>query len=92
MASCVYCGGQFIAVHSRGRPQLYCSGSCKEAKKYEVGRLNERLKRLEDRRSEVVARGRKWEQGMVSVLDRQIQEAAERLESLSSGASPYTTQ
>lgn len=89
---CAYCGGVFIAVHRRGRPQLYCSAACKESKKYEVKRLNGRLARLEQRRAEVLALGRSWEQGMVPVLDRRIQEARDRLGVLNGGGAPHTTQ
>ena len=89
---CAYCGGVFIAVHRRGRPQLYCSASCKESKKYEVKRLNARLARLEQRRAEVLTLGRRWEQGMVPVMDRQIGDLTDRLYELTSGSAPRTTQ
>jgi hypothetical protein len=90
--TCRWCAGEFIAPHRRGRPQLYCSQVCKAQTKREVKRLNDRLARLEQRRAEVLALGRRWEQGMVPVLDRQIQEAGARLGALSGGSSPHTTQ
>lgn len=90
--TCRWCAGEFIAPHRRGRPQLYCSQACKAQTKHEVKRLNARLVRLEERRSEVIALGRRWEQGMVPVLDRQIQEAGARLGALNGEGASHTTQ
>lgn len=89
---CGYCGGGFLEVHRRGRPQLYCSVACRSARQYEVGRVNSRLERLEARRAEVIAKARRWEQGMVPVMDRQIGELTDRLHELTSGSAPHTTQ
>ncbi|MDO5619284.1 hypothetical protein [Kocuria sp.] len=59
---------------------------------YEIKRTNIRLTGLEERRAEVAANGRKWEQGQIPVLDEQIAEANARLRGLISGVMPRTEQ
>lgn len=80
--TCIMCGFSFIAVHKRGRPQLYCTVECRRLAEYEIGRLNRRLEQLESRRSEIAANGHKWEQKMLVSLDVQIDEATARLRDL----------
>jgi sugar-specific transcriptional regulator TrmB len=88
---CIICGFSFIVVHRRGRPQVYCSVECRRLAEYEVGRLNRRLETLESRRSEIAAGGRKWEVGMLPVLDQQIDEATARLRALITRGKPPPT-
>lgn len=80
--TCIMCGFSFIAVHKRGRPQLYCTVECRRLAEYEIGRLNRRLEQLESRRAEIAANGHKWEQKLLIPLDAQIEEATARLRDL----------
>lgn len=80
--TCIMCGFSFIAVHKRGRPQVYCTVECRRLAEYEIGRLNRRLEQLESRRAEIAANGHKWEQTMLVPLDAQIEEATARLRGL----------
>lgn len=45
---CIKCGAP-IQQPATGRPRAYCSTGCRRAAEKEIGRLNDRLTKLEDR-------------------------------------------
>lgn len=83
--TCIMCGFSFIAVHKRGRPQLYCTVTCRRLSEYEIGRCNTRLLELESRRDELAAGARRWERGQLAVLEEQIAVVTARLRRLIEG-------
>lgn len=81
-AYCRQCGSDLDQRMAPGRPRTYCSSRCKRLTEYEVRRLQRRLEALESLAAEVRARQSPWDDGRLEMLNRQIEEATDRLGAL----------
>lgn len=81
-AYCRQCGADLDQRMAPGRPRAYCSSRCKRLTEYEVRRLQRRLEGLESLAAEVRARQSPWDEGRLEMLNRQIEEATDRLGAL----------